>query len=90
MYRLPLLLSLLLPLCLPAQTTTDDFSDGDLLNPEWFGDLGKFEVADGQLRLNDESASGPAVLAVRTPVDPACRRTDVRVPGTDGFFSLHR
>ncbi|MEM9258249.1 MAG: lamin tail domain-containing protein, partial [Bacteroidota bacterium] len=54
--------------CGRAQTTLDDFSDGDLLNPEWLGDTEKFTVSEGRLRLLDETREDPAQLYVRTPV----------------------
>ncbi len=42
---------------------TDDFSDNDFSNnPSWSGDVEKFDIADGQLHLNDETASSPSVL----------------------------
>lgn len=53
--------------CGRAQTM-DDFSDGDLLNPEWLGDTEKFTVSEGRLRLLDDSREDPALLYVRTPV----------------------
>lgn len=54
--------------CVSAQTTADDFSDGDLLNPAWSGNLDKFTVTDGRLRLLDASQEDPAVLGLATPV----------------------
>jgi|AntRauTorckE5430_2_1112549.scaffolds.fasta_scaffold00831_3 hypothetical protein len=53
MKLMPALLTLLfLLLCTSARAQiTDDFEDGDLLNPEWFGDTGDFVVQDGRLRL---------------------------------------
>ncbi len=57
---------LFLPVCLFAQATTDDFEDGDLLNPEWIGDVGDFAVSAGRLRLAATGA-GESVLAVRLP-----------------------
>lgn len=60
-----LLLSLLAA-PLSAQLTTDDFEDGDLLNPEWFGDTDDFVVTDGRLRLMADGA-GESVLNLRLP-----------------------
>jgi len=54
--------------CVSAQITADDFSDGDLLNPTWSGNLDKFTVTDGRLRLLDASEEDPAVLGLATPV----------------------
>ncbi|MEL7159454.1 MAG: lamin tail domain-containing protein [Bacteroidota bacterium] len=51
-----------------AQQTTDDFADGNLLNPTWSGDTDKFLVTDGKLRLDDAARSGPAELSVATPL----------------------
>ncbi|MEM9836744.1 MAG: lamin tail domain-containing protein [Bacteroidota bacterium] len=51
-----LLFPFLLPLALIAQNVMDDFSDGDLLNPNWQGDLTDFTVEDDQLRLVAEGA----------------------------------
>ncbi len=52
-----------------AQTVSDDFSDGDLLNPEWQGDTDDFIVSDGRLRLMaDEAGSSRIFLEVPDPV----------------------
>ena len=51
---------------LPAQITSDDFEDGDLLNPEWFGDTDDFIVTTGRLRLMADGA-GQSVLNLRLP-----------------------
>lgn len=70
--QVPFLLAIFLSLlctCVRAQTTTDDFADGDLLNPEWQGDIEKFMVSDGRLRLMDVSGEDPARLYVQTPVN---------------------
>ncbi|WP_173021608.1 lamin tail domain-containing protein [Lewinella sp. W8] len=66
-YCLSLLL-LFAPLLCFAQTTTDDFSDGDLLNPEWTGDTPDFVVTDGRLRLMATGA-GSSRLQTLTPVE---------------------
>ena len=52
---------------------SDDFSDGDLLNPEWTGDTPDFIVADGRLRLM-ASGAGSSQLRVSTPVDPTAEQ----------------
>lgn len=65
-YLIFLLAILGTPLSLPAQITSDDFEDGDLLNPEWFGDTDDFVVSGGRLRLMADGA-GTSVLAVRLP-----------------------
>jgi len=54
--------------CVSAQTTSDNFEDGDLLNPSWTGDNANFIVADGRLRLMAPEA-GTSVLGVATPID---------------------
>lgn len=51
-----------------AQTTTDDFEDGDLLNPVWTGDNDDFVVTEGRLRLMAPEA-GTSELGVKTPID---------------------
>ncbi len=68
--RLPLLTLLLTVLCTcgRAQTTSDNFEDGDLLNPAWVGDNANFVVADGRLRLMAPEA-GTSVLGLATPID---------------------
>ncbi|MFK8165279.1 MAG: lamin tail domain-containing protein [Lewinella sp.] len=65
-HLLAVLLLVLLSVSLPAQITSDDFEDGDLLNPEWFGDTGDFVVTDGRLRLMADGA-GESVLNLRLP-----------------------
>lgn len=56
------LLILILPVVGKAQFT-DDFSDGNCTsNPEWVGDIQKFSVQEGVLRLSDQEA-GQASLA---------------------------
>ncbi|WP_020568874.1 lamin tail domain-containing protein [Neolewinella persica] len=59
-------LSIFIIAILPAQTTSDNFEDGDLLNPGWFGDTGDFMVSDGRLRLMADGA-GESVLNLRLP-----------------------
>jgi len=78
--NLALLTLLLTLLCTSgrAQTTTDDFEDGDLLNPEWSGDTDDFAVTDGRLRLMATEA-GSSTLSV--PIAPES-------PGTQETFSL--
>lgn len=68
----PLLLLAFLSLpgtCVRAQVT-DDFEDGDLANPNWFGDTEDFVVADGRLRLMAEGA-GESRLSVDLPANPS-------------------
>jgi hypothetical protein len=60
------LLLLVLAVSLPAQITSDDFEDGDLLNPEWFGNTADFVVNNGRLRLMADGA-GESVLNLRLP-----------------------
>ncbi|OAV44743.1 lamin tail domain-containing protein [Lewinella sp. 4G2] len=60
-----LMLTALFP-SLTAQTTVDDFEDGDLLNPEWTGDVADFVVEDGQLLLRADGA-GRSVLTLALP-----------------------
>lgn len=68
--RLPVLALLLTLLCTcaSAQTTSDNFEDGDLLNPTWTGDNANFVVTDGRLRLRAPEA-GTSALGVATPID---------------------
>ena len=54
--------------CVSAQTTTDNFEDGDLQNPAWAGDNANFVVEDGRLRLMAPDA-GTSELGVATPID---------------------
>jgi hypothetical protein len=72
LYRMKYCLGLLLlitPIFCFAQSTTDDFSDGDLLNPAWTGDAADFVVSEGRLRLM-ASGAGTSILQTETPVDP--------------------
>ena len=68
--RLPFLALLLtfFCTCASAQTTSDNFEDGNLLNPAWAGDTDNFVVTDGRLRLMAPEA-GTSVLGVATPID---------------------
>jgi len=68
--RLPFLTLLLtfFCTCVSAQTTSDNFEDGDLLNPSWTGDNANFVVTDGRLRLM-APAAGTSALGVATPID---------------------
>lgn len=65
-------LLLFLP-CLLAGQTSDDFEDGDLLNPEWTGDTQDFEVSNGRLRLMADGA-GESELRVDLGLDPSARQ----------------
>ena len=59
-----LLLIFILPLGLKAQVS-DDFSDGNFTsNPAWVGDIQKFSIQEGVLRLTDQEA-GQAFLATQ-------------------------
>ncbi|MFT4751147.1 MAG: hypothetical protein ACJATN_001121 [Neolewinella sp.] len=68
--RLPFLTLLLtfFCTCVSAQITSDNFEDGDLLNPSWTGDNANFVVTDGRLRLM-APAAGTSALGVATPID---------------------
>ncbi|MEM6879573.1 MAG: lamin tail domain-containing protein, partial [Bacteroidota bacterium] len=58
---------LFLPLGLFAQPLTDNFSDGDLLNPDWQGQIDIFEVQDERLRLVDTTGGASVIyLPART------------------------
>lgn len=48
---------------------SDDFSDGNLMNPDWQGDVGNFKVNDnGQLQLNaPDAGSSNLVLPTMVP-----------------------
>jgi len=41
---------------------SDDFQDGNLQNPDWFGLTNRFAVAGGQLQLQDASNDSPSYL----------------------------
>ncbi|MEM6398296.1 MAG: lamin tail domain-containing protein [Bacteroidota bacterium] len=69
-----LILFLLLPIGLLAQPLIDDFSDGDLLNPDWQGQVDIFEVQDERLRLMD-TTGGTSLIYL-----PA--RTELTSPNT--------
>ncbi|NJO87247.1 MAG: hypothetical protein HC821_04445 [Lewinella sp.] len=57
---------------LVAQNLNDDFSDGDLLNPSWTGDLANFRVENQRLRLNAPAAGSSRIqLSQRTATDQA-------------------
>lgn len=58
-----LALGLFVPI-LSSQILTDDFSDGNLLNPGWFGDLGDFTVESEELRLNADGAGSSEISLV--------------------------
>ncbi len=45
----------------------DDFSDGNLANPDWQGDAGHFEVTSGQLHLNAPQG-GTSTLYLKSAV----------------------
>lgn len=64
------LLFCMLPLWLQSQVLIqDDFSDGDLLNPTWIGDVDKFTVnAEGMLQLNDTGAGNSMISLVAQAV----------------------
>ncbi len=64
---LTLLLTLLCT-CASAQSTSDNFEDGNLDNPRWTGDNANFVVADGRLRLMAPEA-GTSELGLATPID---------------------
>ena len=50
-----------------AQNVTDDFSDGDLLNPDWQGDVANFIVDNEELRLMAPAAGSSTIwLPLRT------------------------
>jgi len=66
------LLFTLLCTCVRAQTVSDNFEDGDLLNPEWTEDVDSFAVTNGRLRLMAETA-GESSLAVRLRPEGAMR-----------------
>src|SRR6185436_1490100 len=58
-----LLFLLLFPLISSAQVT-DDFSDGDFTNnPAWVGDVGSWQVVNGQLNSNHQITSSSFYLA---------------------------
>jgi len=62
--RILIVLHLIAPVWSIAQVI-EDFEDGDLSNnPSWTGDLSKFIIDNGNLRLQDESGSGTAFLSV--------------------------
>jgi hypothetical protein len=91
------LLLLLLAVSLTAQITSDDFEDGDLLNPEWFGDIGDFVVADGRLRLMADGA-GESVLNLRLPPSRNTQADSFRLeflvdmdfsPSASNFCEIH-
>lgn len=56
--------------CLNAQSVTDDFSDGDLLNPSYLGDVQNFTVTDGRLQLMAPEA-GTSLIYLPVQTDPA-------------------
>jgi len=61
-----ILLHLFAPIWSIAQVI-EDFEDGDLSNnPSWTGDVSKFIIDNGNLRLQDESGSGTAFLSVES------------------------
>ena len=55
------IISLLFSFSLSAQLT-DDFQDGDLLNPTWMGQADRFDVVNGELVLQDEDNMTPSYL----------------------------
>ena len=62
--RILIVLHLIAPIWSIAQVI-EDFEDGDLSNnPSWIGDVDKFIIDNGSLRLQDESKSGNAYLSV--------------------------
>lgn len=65
--RILFFLWMLLPVCGYAQFT-DQFDDGDFTsNPAWVGDVEKFIIDDGMLRLNAQAA-GQAYLATASSI----------------------
>jgi len=61
-----IVLHLIAPFWLNAQVI-EDFEDGDLSNnPSWIGDVDKFIIDNGSLRLQDGSKSGTAYLSVES------------------------
>lgn len=66
-FTLLLLLALLTFPCTGVRAQiTDDFEDGDLENPTWFGDTEDFQVSDGRLRLMADGA-GESRLSINLP-----------------------
>jgi len=64
--RILMVLHLIGPIWSIAQVI-EDFEDGDLSNnPSWTGDVGKFIIDNGNLRLQDESGSGTAFLSIES------------------------
>lgn len=56
----------LLSISLFAQNISDDFSDGDLFNPSWEGDLDDFAVENEQLRLQAADAGESFIFLTAT------------------------
>ncbi len=67
--RFFLLLSLFAPLTLFAQLSlNDNFADGDFTNnPQWSGNTADFEVLNGELHLNNTSATADDTSYLSTP-----------------------
>ncbi|MEL6667659.1 MAG: Ig-like domain-containing protein, partial [Bacteroidota bacterium] len=67
-----LIFLLLFPLGLSAQVLTDDFSDGDLQDPDWQGQIENFAVENEQLRLMaPDGGTSLIYLPARTSIGSA-------------------
>ncbi len=56
-----------IPLSGLAQIVTDDFEDGNFLNPTWVGDTSEFLQSSGLLQSNGPSASSTPSISTAIP-----------------------